>query len=316
MVASVLFVLGLAGVILGANWLVDGASAIAKRLRVPDLVIGLTVVAFGTSLPELVVNMFAALENRPDVAIGNVAGSNIANILLILGLSSMLSPLQVGKETVWKEIPMCLAASVILAVFCAGFRSGGTETVLNRVEGLLLLGFFAAFLYYTYTISHELPGLSEHPCAAAVSMVRAVLMAAAGLVFLIAGGKAVVDGAVRLAVAAGLSEAFVAVTVVAVGTSIPELATSVAAALKKNPDIAVGNVVGSNIFNIFMILGFSAALRPLRVAPELRIGLWAGIAAAAILFFCMFVGKRHRLDRWQGAVLLILYAVYLVLQPR
>jgi cation:H+ antiporter len=309
--ASIILILGLAGVIIGAHWLVEGASAIAKRMRVSDLAIGLTVVAFGTSLPELTVNVFAVLQNRPDVAIGNITGSNLANILLILGLSSIFFPLQVGKGTVWKEIPMCLAGSVILAVFCAG------AAVLSRVEGLVLLGLFAVFLFYVFSIAKELPGLSEHPGEVwIVSLVRAVLITTAGLVFLVGGGKAVVEGAVRLAAAAGLSEAFIAATVVAVGTSLPELATSVVAALKKKSDIAVGNVVGSNIFNIFLILGISSALRPLPVAPQLVVGLRMGILAAGILFVCMFVGKRHRLDRWQGGVLLVLYIIYLVLQAR
>ncbi|HOK95365.1 MAG TPA: calcium/sodium antiporter [Anaerohalosphaeraceae bacterium] len=311
MVASLLLIFGLAGVIVGAHLLVDGASAVARRLRVSDLVIGLTVVAFGTSLPELTVNIFAVVQNQPAVAVGNITGSNIANILLILGLSSLIAPVQVGRGTVWKEIPMCLGGSIVLAFFCAA----GAQ--LSRIEGILLLSLFLVFLAYIVGIARELPGLDNtHEHFKSVSLPAAMVMVAAGLIFLIGGGRAVVQGAVRLAAAAGLSEAFIAATVVAVGTSLPELAASVAAAVKKKPDIAVGNVVGSNIFNIFLILGISAVLRPLPIAPTLMIGLWIGILSAATLFFCMFIGKRHQLERWQGGILLILYIVYLILQAQ
>lgn len=314
--AAVLLCIGLAGVIVGAIWLVDGACAIARRLHVSELAIGLTVVAFGTSLPELTVNLFAAFENQPDIAIGNITGSNLANILLILGISAWLKPLRVERGTVWKEIPLCFLASVLLAVFCMDpLIDGVPQAVLSRAEGIALLGYFIIFLYYTVGIAHELPGLSERP-PLTVSPMKSILMIIAGLVFLIAGGKAVVQGAVRLAVGMGLSEALIATTVVAVGTSLPELATSLVAAWKNKADIAVGNVVGSNIFNVFFILGISSVIRPLEVSPKLQISLLAGILAAGILFICMFTGKRHKLDRWEGAILVGLYVVYLVLQTR
>jgi cation:H+ antiporter len=309
MIASLLLFFGLTGVIIGAHWLIDGACAVARRLRISDLAIGLTVVAFGTSLPELTVNIFAVVQKQPAVAIGNITGSNVANILLILGLSALIAPVQVGRTTVWKEIPMCLGASILLAFFCAA----GAQ--LSRIEGIILLCFFLIFLAYIFGIARELPGLCdthEHPKS--ISLPAAAVMVAAGLIFLIGGGKAVVEGAVRMAAAAGLSQAFIAATVVAVGTSLPELAASVAAAVKKKPDIAVGNVVGSNIFNIFLILGISAVLRPLPIEPVLMVGLWAGILSAALLFFCMFIGKRHQLERWQGCIFLILYIIYLVMQ--
>ncbi len=315
MAAALLLIAGLAGVIVGAVWLVDGACAIARRLRVSELAIGLTVVAFGTSLPELTVNVFAAFENQPALAIGNITGSNIANILLILGISALINPLQVERGTVWKEIPLCFLASLVLAAFCMdSFLDGVKISVLSRSEGISLLGFFVIFLYYTVGISHELPGLSEHSHGMSISPVKTILMIAAGLALLIAGGKAVVEGAVRLATAAGLSEAFIAATVVAVGTSLPELATSVVAAWKKKADIAVGNVVGSNIFNVFFILGISSIIRPLAVSAELVVSLLTGIVAAGILFLCMFTGKRHKLDRWEGAILLGLYGIFLLLQ--
>lgn len=317
MIAALLLIAGLVGVIVGAVWLVDGASAFARRLRVSELAIGLTVVAFGTSLPELTVNVFAVLEHQPAVAIGNVSGSNIANILLILGLSALFNPLQVGKGTVWKEIPMCFLASLVVAVFCMdSLLDSASRSVLSRSEGIALLGFFVIFLYYTIGISHELPGLSDHRPQVLTSLLKSMVMVAGGIGFLIAGGKAVVEGAVGLATAMGLSEAFIATTVVAVGTSLPELATSVVAASKKKADIAVGNVVGSNIFNGFFILGISSVIAPLEVTSELTLSLFVGIVAAGLLFVCMFTGKRHKLDRWEGAVLIVLYGIYLMLQMR
>ncbi len=317
MVAALLLTAGLVSVILGAVWLVDGAGAAARRLHVSELAIGLTVVAFGTSLPELTVNIFAAVQGQPDVAIGNITGSNLANILLILGISTLIYPLHVEKGTVWKEIPLCFLASLIVTAFCMDtFLDHAPRAVLTRSEGIALLGFFVIFLYYTAGISNDLPGLSEHVPSAPVTWVKTILMVAAGLLLLIGGGKAVVEGAVRLAAAAELSESFVAVTIVAIGTSLPELATSIAAAWKKKAEIAIGNVVGSNIFNIFFILGISSAIRPLAVNKVLYLSLATGIIAAGLLFICMFTGKRHKLDRWEGGILLGLYVIYLGLQAR
>lgn len=269
--------------------------------------------AFGTSLPELVVNIFAAVQDKPAVALGNITGSNIANILLILGISSLLCPLQVGKGTTWKEIPLAFLAAALLWVFCADvLLDAAAAPILSRSEAVAFLGFFAVFLYYTFGISHDLPAAAESAPTYSFSTTKTIILVVAGLCLLIGGGKAVVEGAVRLASAAGLSESFVAATLVAVGTSLPELATSVVAAWKKKPDIAVGNVVGSNIFNIFFVLGVSGLIRPLAVQPELFPSIWIGVLAAAILFVCMFTGKRHKIDRWEGAAMLILYILFLL----
>jgi len=311
MTATLLLSAGLVGVIVGAHWLVEGAAALAKRLKVSDLAVGLTVVAFGTSLPELAVNVFAAIQNSPSVALGNITGSNIANILLILGASALLCPLQVGKGTTWKEIPLAFLAAALLWVFCSDVRlDGAAADVLSRAESLALLGFFAIFLYYIACIARQdfdAGQVTVH----ALTTGKIALYVVVGLCLLIGGGKAVVEGAIRLATTFGWSEGFVAATVVAVGTSLPELATSVVAAYKNKPDIAVGNVVGSNIFNIFLVLGVSGLIRPLAVADTLKPTIWMGILAAAILFVCMFIGRRHRLDRWEGAALLALYGVFL-----
>lgn len=316
MTGLLLLLMGLVAVVLGANWLVDGASALARRLKVSDLAIGLTVVAFGTSLPELVVNVFAAIQNSPAVALGNITGSNIANILLILGLSALLCPLQVGKGTTWKEIPLALLAAVLLWLFCSDtVVDGAFASILSRSESLAFLGFFLVFLYYTFGIAHDLPtdGAPLPSSSPTFSTAKIIILVFAGLALLIIGGKAVVEGAVRLAAAAGLSESFIAATLVAVGTSLPELATSITAAWKKKPDIAVGNVVGSNIFNIFFILGISGLIRPLAITPELIPTLWIGILAAAILFVCMFTGSRHKIDRWEGAAMLALYVLFILI---
>lgn len=313
--AALLLIFGLVAVIVGADRLVEGASALARRLQVSDLAIGLTVVAFGTSLPELVVSVFAAAGNTPAVALGNVTGSNIANILLILGAAALLCPLQVGRGTTWKEIPLAFLAAVLLWVFCSDMVvDGAAAAVLSRTEALAFLGFFVIFLYYTFGIARDLaPVAAAAPPAKTVPHRTLFRWLIVGLCLLIFGGKAVVEGAVRLSVAAGLSESFIAATLVAVGTSLPELATSLVAAWKKNPDIAVGNVVGSNIFNVFLILGISGLIRPLAVPAELAPSLWIGVLAAAILFVCMFTGRRHTLDRWEAAGMLLLYALFLLI---
>ncbi|MCE5185442.1 MAG: calcium/sodium antiporter [Planctomycetaceae bacterium] len=313
MQGTILLMAGLVAVILGANWLVDGAVAVARRLKVSDLAVGLTLVAFGTSLPELTVNVVAAIQNQPDVAIGNVVGSNICNILLILGISAMIYPLKVGYGTVWKEIPLCFLAAVVLLVSCGDSWLDGTEAILSRSEGIVLLGFFVVFLYYTAGLQAEEPEVPLGGRRMRPSF-QIGLLIIGGLAFLIAGGKATVEGAVSMASAMGISEGFISLTIVAVGTSIPELATSAVAAYKKNADISMGNVVGSNIFNTFFILGVSALLRPLPISNEMMFSLIASVAAAAILFICMFTGSRHKLDRWEALLMLLLYGMFLVLQ--
>lgn len=317
MIGLLLLILGLVLVVKGADWLVDGASSLARRMGVSDLAIGLTVVAFGTSLPELVVNIFAVIQNNPSVAIGNITGSNICNILLILGISAMLQPLEVQKSTTWKEIPFSLLAQVLLAVLVLDtVLDGQASNILSRTDGLSLLALFGVFLWYIAGMARDLPAVIKQTEHITLPVSKSILYIALGLGFLITGGKCVVDGAIKLAEAMGLSQSFVAVTVVAVGTSIPELATSVVAALKKKADIAVGNVVGSNIFNIFMILGISSSIRPIPVPQDLYMSIYVGIAATVALFVCLFTGKRRILDRREGAIMLALYGIYLYFQPR
>lgn len=317
MMGLLLLAIGLVFVILGANWLVDGASSLARRLGVSNLAIGLTVVAFGTSLPEMTVNVFAAVQNQPEVAIGNVTGSNICNILLILGISAMLCPLRVQKSTVWKEIPFSLLAAVLLLIMVMDqFFDGAAGNILSRTDGFAFLAMFIIFLAYIAGMARNLLTSDQQGEHKVFSLGKSLILVSLGLVCLILGGKGVVDGAIRIADWLGLSKSFVAVTLVAVGTSIPELATSAVAAYKKNADIAVGNVVGSNIFNIFLILGISSVIRPIPLPTDLMLSVQVGIVATIILFVTLFIGKRHMIDRWQGAVMLGLYVLYLIIQPR
>lgn len=311
MLTYILFVVGFVFLIKGADLLVDGAASIARSMRVSDLVIGLTVVAFGTSTPELFVNIIASFKGNTDIAIGNVLGSNTANIFLILGISSIIYPLGVTKGTVWKEIPFSLLAAVVL-VFAANDQilEKAAVSVLTRIDGLIFLCFFTIFIYYTFSIAARVEGVEEHVPVRQYGWLRSLLFIIAGLAGLTIGGKWIVDGAVILAKKLGMSESLIGLTIVAVGTSLPELATSAVAAYKKNSEIAVGNVVGSNIFNIFFVLGISATIRPLPFQTQNNVDLCVVILSSLMLFFFMFTGKKHSLDRWEGIVCLILYFGY------
>jgi len=312
MLTYFLFASGFIFLIKGADLLVDGAASIARRLKVSDLVIGLTVVAFGTSTPELFVNLIASFKGNSDIAIGNVLGSNIANIFLILGISSIIYPLAVTKGTVWKEIPFSLLAAVVL-LFAANDQilDHAGASALTRIDGLIFFCFFTIFIYYTFSIATRVEGMDEHVTARQLGRLRSLSYIIAGLAGLIIGGKWIVDGAIALAAKLGMSESLIGLTIVAVGTSLPELATSAVAAYKKNVEIAVGNVVGSNIFNIFFVLGISAAIRPLPFQSKNNLDLAAVILSSLMLFLFMFTGKKRSLDRWEGIVCLLLYISYI-----
>ncbi len=315
-------IFGLALLVKGADWLVDGASSVAKRIGVSDLSIGLTVVAFGTSMPELVVNIQSSITGATDIAIGNVVGSNTANILLILGVAALITKISVQTSTVWKEIPFALLASFAL-LFMANdaILDGKIVGELTRSEGLVLIGFFLIFLWY-------IAGMRRNDPESADTGIRirgfwsSCGFVAAGLGLLIVGGKFTVSGATTVAEALGISQALIGFTVVAVGTSLPEFATSVVAARRGNADIAVGNIVGSNIFNIFWILGVSSFIAPLPFTPAMNVDLLVTIGATILLFFAVhtgFVHKRlvfwkqkqgHVLERIDGAVMLLAYVAY------
>jgi cation:H+ antiporter len=308
-----LFVIGFVLLIKGANLLVYGASAIAGRLKVSDLVIGLTVVAFGTSTPELFVNIIASAKGNTGIAVGNVLGSNIANVFLILGVSSIIYPLSVTKGTVWKEIPFSLLAALVLG-FMANDQliDKSNFSSLTRIDGLILLCFFTIFLYYSYGIAREIEGMDQHIRVEQTGVAKSLLFIGGGLFGLTLGGKWIVDGAIVIAKNFGMSESLMGLTIVAVGTSLPELATSAVAAYRRNAEIAIGNVVGSNIFNVFFVLGTSSIIKPLPFQIKNNLDIGAVILSSLLLFLFMFTGKKRSLDRWEGAVFLVLYSAYII----
>ena len=308
----ILLVAGFIILIKGADWLVDGSSSLAKSLNVSDLVIGLTVVAVGTSSPELFVNILASYEGRPEIAIGNILGSNIFNILAILGLSAMIYPISVQSNTVWKEIPFSLLAAVVAGVVANDVLiAGQAASAIDRVDGIVLLLFFAVFMYYVLDVARNNPQPVESDVKRLPGW-KAVLFIVVGLGMLVLGGRWIVDSAVQIAQDFNVSEKLIGVTIVAVGTSLPELATSLIAARKKNSDIAVGNVVGSNIFNIFLILGSSSLIRPLPIQPTSNVDLLMTVCASVLLFGVMFIGRKHILHRWEGVTFLGVYVLYVI----
>jgi len=313
MAVYLFFALGIALLIKGADYLVDGASSVAKRFGVPTLVIGLTIVAFGTSTPELIVSIMAAIQHSGDVAFGNVIGSNIANLLLILGISATITNLKVQHSTTWKEIPFSFLAAIVLLAFSSVHILDGLDQIIYRFEGVILLLFFLVFLYYIIELAKRNRAHldDEKLVVHKRSLGRSALMIFGGLIGLYFGGVWVVEGAVFAARQFGLSELFISSTIVAIGTSLPELITSISAARKKDVDLAIGNVVGSNIFNVFWILGASALIYPISLPASAIVDLLFLLGGTSLLFLFMFVGKRHELERWQGVVFLVGYAAYL-----
>ena len=310
MLIYILFVVGFVLLISGANLLVEGSASIAKKLNISSIVIGLTIVAFGTSAPELIVNIFASVQGNTEIAIGNILGSNIVNILLILGISAIIYPLATKENTVWKEIPLSLLAAILLGVMVNDtLIDGGTFSGLTRIDGIVFIAFFIIFLYYTFGIS-KVSGENTDLEIKEMSYMKSSLYIVGGLLGLVFGGKWIVDGAIKIAEGFNVSQSLIGLTVVAIGTSLPELATSAVAAYKKQSDIAIGNVVGSNIFNIFWILGLSAVINPLPFSKDSVIDIIMTIVASLILFLIMFIGKKHTVERWQGVIMILIYIGY------
>lgn len=311
MLTYILFIIGFVVLIKGADLLVKGASSIAKEMHISPLVIGLTIVSFGTSAPELIVNLFASASGKTDLAIGNILGSNIANVFLILGVSALIYPLTTKKNTVWKEIPFSLLAAILLTVLVSDKLIDGSDfSRLSRIDGIVLISFFIIFLYYTFGIA-KVKGESNESDIPVYSLGLSILFVILGLTGLTFGGKWIVDGAVEIAAYFEMSESMIGLTVVAIGTSLPELATSAMAAYRKQSDIAIGNVVGSNIFNIFLILGISSTVNPLPFNPESSMDVAMTILASLTLFIVLFIGKKHVLERWQGGLMLFIYLSYM-----
>jgi cation:H+ antiporter len=313
MLTYILFIVGFILLIYGANWLVDGSASLAKRYNIPNIVIGLTIVALGTSSPELVVNLIASYKGAADVAMGNILGSNISNIFLILGVSAMIYPLAVNSDTQWKEVPLAILAAAVIGVLANDtFFDKIDISMIYRSDGIVLIAFFILFMFYAFGISKK-EDTQQYVPVKVRSWWLSVVMIIGGIGALILGGKWIVDGAVQIASVFGMSEALISLTIVAVGTSLPELATCVAAAYKKNPGIVIGNIIGSNIFNIFFVLGISAVISPLPFNLSLNFDIIVGVFASVILFAFLLFPQRRILERWQGAILLIFYVTYIVL---
>ena len=314
---------GLILILLGANGLTDGAASVAKRFRIPPIVIGLTIVAFGTSAPELTVSVSSALKGSADIAIGNVVGSNIFNTLMIVGCTALFAPIVITRNTLRKEIPLCILSSIVLLI-CANdvFLDKAPENILNRVDGLLLLCFFVIFMGYTFAIASKpvtMEQQAEHPVIEEETEIKSlpwwqsILYIIGGLAALIYGGQLFVDGATGIARNLGVSESIIGLTLVAGGTSLPELATSIVAALKKNPEIAIGNVIGSNLFNIFFVLGCSASITPLRLSGITNFDLFTLVGSGILLWlFGLFFAKRT-ITRIEGGIMILCYVAYTVI---
>lgn len=313
---------GLILILLGANGLTDGAASVAKRFRIPPIVIGLTIVAFGTSAPELTVSVSSALKGSADIAIGNVVGSNIFNTLMIVGCTALFAPIVITRNTLRKEIPLCILSSIVLLI-CANdvFLDKAPENILNRVDGLLLLCFFVIFMGYTFAIASkavtteqqaEHPVIEEETEIKSLPWWQSILYIIGGLAALIYGGQLFVDGATGIARNLGVSESIIGLTLVAGGTSLPELATSIVAALKKNPEIAIGNVIGSNLFNIFFVLGCSASITPLHLSGITNFDLFTLVGSGILLWlFGLFFAKRT-ITRIEGGIMILCYVAYTV----
>ncbi len=307
------FVLGLALTILGANWLIDGATSIARRFGISDLVVGLLIVSIGTSSPELIVTLLSSLKGQPDLAIGNILGSNIANILLILGLSSVIRPIPLEGSTLWKEIPFGFLAALALGVMVNDilFDVSASNNYLSRADGIVLLLFMAIFFVYSFEMMRN---TTQHTSSSPkYSLVVAFLWVIVGVSGLYFGGELLLRGALKMAEYAGLSPRVIGLTIVAVGTSIPELVTSLVAVAKKKTEILVGNLVGSNIFNIFLILGVSATIHEIPFAQEANFDVITLLLTTVLFFFFgLFFGYKV-ITRVEGAIMLAMYGTYITL---
>lgn len=312
MLNLLLLLAGFVPLILGANVLVDSASSLARRLKISNLVIGLTVVGFGTSAPELIVNIFASAEGNSSIPLGNVVGSNIFNVLFILGLSALVRPLAVKKSTTWAEIPLAiLAAGAVLIMASDVSLDGENLGAITLSEGIVLLLFFGIFMAYTINLTKQSNEADELRIKE-MPLARAILFVVLGLAMLVLGGKLIVDNAVAFATELGVDQRIIALTIIAAGTSLPELATSIVAARKGQVDIAIGNVVGSNIFNVFFILGLSATINNVAVSAGSFVDLWVHLATMILLFLFVFTGKGRTINRLEGSLFVTAFVGYTV----
>ena len=310
LIPILLLALGFVALILGANWLVNGATSVGIRAKLSPLIIGLTIVAFGTSLPEMIVNIFSCIKGSPGLAIGNIIGSNTMNILLILGVSSLIWPIDVSRISIRRDIPVGIIATAIIALMANDFFMS-SDTVINVdwIEGIVLLALGLGYFLLTLRKSDDAKTVEETQTP--MPWGRTILELIVGIVGLYAGGELVSNNAQILARNWGMSESTIGLTVVATATSLPELITSIVAALKKNSGIAIGNVLGSNIMNIFLVLGVSALITPLPFEQMMNKQLLILFAANALMFLFVFTGKGRKISRWEGALLTLGYVAFM-----
>ena len=307
-----ILIAGLLLIVFGADWLVDGASAIARKLKISEFVIGLTIVGFGTSCPELVVSVTGALKGISDISIGNVIGSNIFNTLLILGLTAIILPIDVTANNRRRDIPMTLLVTLLLIVCGMSyslFRLGSGDG-LSRVEGIVFLLLFALYIFYCFKSDDK--SAAEEEQVKDISAFMAILLTIAGLAGLVFGGRWFVNSAVSIAQAIGVSDKFIAITLLAGGTSLPELAACVVAAAKKKGQLALGNILGSNIFNILLILGVSATIRPISFSGIDWIDMLAVLLSIVLVMMSAYTFKKNKIDRYEGAIFLAAFIAYYV----
>ncbi len=322
MLLSIVYLIaGLALILVGANILTDGSAALARRIGISDLIVGLTVVAFGTSTPELVISVLSAARDTAGLAVGNVVGSNIFNILVIVGITAIVRPISVGRDIMSTEIPLVILSSLLLIVMANGpLLDGAPTSVITRVDGIILLIFFILFMRETLVRSRRRPapapeaasGPTANPAANEMPLAKSLVFIVLGLAGLIIGGDRFVAGASDIARGMGVSDAVIGLTIVAVGTSLPELAASVAAALKGNSDMALGNVIGSNVFNIFLVLGAAATVRPLPLGDVTAVDLGTLMGASLLFWICGWLVGRRTVTRGEGVMLTALYVAYMV----
>jgi cation:H+ antiporter len=308
LIPLLLLIVGFVALILGANWLVNGATSVGIRAKLSPLIIGLTIVAFGTSLPEMIVNVFSCAKGSPGLAIGNIIGSNTMNILLILGVSALIWPIDVSRVSIRRDIPVGFVATLAITLM-ANYLFTGQARTINWIEGIVLL--LMGFAYLLLTMLKNDPKEETEDVQEAMPWGMTILALIAGIIGLYIGGELVSRNAQILAKNWGMSESTIGLTVVATATSLPELITSIVAALKKNSGIAIGNVLGSNILNIFMVLGISALITPLPFDPIMNKQLMILFAANILMFMFVFTGKGRKISRWEGALLTLGYVGFM-----
>ncbi len=308
----ILFIVGFILLVKGAEWLVDGSASLARRYKISEMTIGLTIVSIGTSAPELIVNIIASINGNSDIAIGNIFGSNIANVLLILGITAVIYPIPIRKNTIRTDIPFVLVATLLVGFLANAHIFKATQSLfISRSDGIILLVFFGVFMSYVFQMSKNNPPKFDPINEKTVGI--SILLIIIGVSCLFFGGKWVVEGAVQIARLLNLSESFIGLTIVAIGTSLPELVTSIIAARKHNVDIAVGNVIGSNVFNLLWVIGISALIRPLEFDWSNNFDILIMLFSSTIIVFVIYFDKKkYHISRWVGGAFVFMYLIYIV----